>query len=507
MRWEIGDEVSQADRDELTRSARMVHDYAASIGLPSIEGPIKFYIYGDLDALVDAAVEAHGAHRRDEEWWSCGWWKGRDFVFWHMCDVGGATGDFASILAGFYVDEMQSPRVTFGPVWLRNGFDLFFVERAWSFREKRDYYTPRRSDHVEKVKEEDDRPLKERETREGFYESSSFSHAFLAADLLASRAGESSLMRFYALSEPGTDWRITFQSAFGLTVDEFYDLFEAHRAAGFPETEIRKTPPAPIPVVTPAPIPYIAWEVGDGVSQSDLRVVMSGARIMHNYVERIGLPAIDGALRFYVYDDLDALTEAYARVTGSEVRWQDGWSVLAWDDWTFLYASHAWYASLEYGENQLAFLAKLLHKAYQNKLAQERKGAAWLSEGSAEFAARRALSLDLWFDPVNHWQYRSDRYRIARGAKRVDTPLRDMESWEDFPGGDAYSYSMMAAELLASRAGEGAILRYYALLTRETDWRDAFESAFGLTVDDFYVLFEAHRAAGFPALEIPASAP
>ena len=506
MRWEIGDEVSQADRDELTRSARMVHDYAASIGLPSIEGSVKFYIYGDLDALVDAAVDAYGASWGGENRWSrCGWRGGREFLFWHMCHVGEATENFAHSLAGFYVDEMQSPRVTFGPVWLRNGFDLFFVGRAWSFREKRDYYTPRRSDHVERVKEEDDRPLKERETREGFYETSSFNHAFLAADLLASRAGESSLMRFYALSEPGTDWRITFQSAFGLTVDEFYDLFEAHRAAGFPETEIRKTPPEPIPVVTPAPIPYIAWEVGDGVSQSDLRVVMSGARIMHNYVERIGLPAIDGALRFYVYDDLDALTEAYARVTGSEVRWQDDWSVLAWDAYTFLYASHAWYASLEYGENQLAFLAKLLHQAYQNKLIQEHKGAAWLSEGSAEFAARRALSLDLWFDPVNHWQYRSDRYRIARGAKRVDTPLRDMESWADFPGGDAYSYSMMAAELLASRAGEGAILRYYALLT--SDWRDAFKSAFGLTVDDFYVLFEAHRAAGFPALEIPASAP
>ena len=70
-----------------------------------------------------------------------------------------------------------------------------------------------------------------------------------------------------------------------------------------------------------------------------------------------------------------------------------------------------------------------------------------------------------------------------------------------------FSTPIMAAELLAFRAGEGAILRYYALLTRGTDWRDAFESAFGLTVDDFYVLFEAHRAAGFPALEIPASAP
>ena len=37
---------------------------------------------------------------------------------------------------------------------------------------------------------------------------------------------------------PGQDG---FEAAFGMNVDEFYEMFEAHRAAGFPEVEILKT--------------------------------------------------------------------------------------------------------------------------------------------------------------------------------------------------------------------------------------------------------------------------
>ena len=506
----MGGEVSRADRDELTRSARVIHDYAVSIGLPNIERSQKFYIYGDLDALIDAAAEALGAYARDWNWQECGYNGGRGWGFFHMCDVVVTTSSIIFHLAQSYVDEIVVPRATLAPEWLRKGFDGFFGGRALALVQMRDYHDAAgRSAHVEQAKESD-RRLKEMETWADFYFDAfhSISSAFLAAELLASRAGESSLMRYYTLSDPGTDWRATFRSAFGLTVDEFYALFEAHRAAGFPAVEIRKTPPAPIPTVAPEPIPHIAWEVGDGVSQSDLRVVMSGIRVMHNYAERVGLPDIGSGLRFYVYADLDALTAAYAKVTGAtdSAIWQNSWYVVS-DDWAFIYTSSPRYASLEYGEHQLRALAAQLHYAYQNKLAQERKGAAWLSFGSAEFASYRALSLELSLDPANHRHYRFNRYRRAEFAKRVDAPLRDMESWADFPFGDAFSYSMMAAELLASRAGESAILRYYALLTPGTDWRDAFQDAFGLTVDEFYALFEAHRAAGFPEVEIPAGAP
>ena len=39
---------------------------------------------------------------------------------------------------------------------------------------------------------------------------------------------------------PRPGWREAFERAFGMTVEEFYELFEEHRAAGFPEVEVSK---------------------------------------------------------------------------------------------------------------------------------------------------------------------------------------------------------------------------------------------------------------------------
>ena len=48
----------------------------------------------------------------------------------------------------------------------------------------------------------------------------------MAGELLASLAGQSSLFDFYKLLQPGTTWQEAFGAAFGMTVEEFYELFE-----------------------------------------------------------------------------------------------------------------------------------------------------------------------------------------------------------------------------------------------------------------------------------------
>jgi hypothetical protein len=40
------------------------------------------------------------------------------------------------------------------------------------------------------------------------------------------------------LQQPGATWQEAFNTAFGMTIAEFYVLFEEHRAAGFPEVNI-----------------------------------------------------------------------------------------------------------------------------------------------------------------------------------------------------------------------------------------------------------------------------
>ena len=52
-----------------------------------------------------------------------------------------------------------------------------------------------------------------------------------------------SLTNYYAQKPAGSTWQESFQAAFGMEVEKFYELFEAHRAAGYPELELPKTRP------------------------------------------------------------------------------------------------------------------------------------------------------------------------------------------------------------------------------------------------------------------------
>ena len=54
--------------------------------------------------------------------------------------------------------------------------------------------------------------------------------------------------------------------------------------------------------------------------------------------------------------------------------------------------------------------------------------------------------------------------------------------------------SFLAGEWLAKSAGEPARLDYYRQLPDSDGWEAAFETAFGMSVDDFHTEFEAHRA-------------
>ena len=68
------------------------------------------------------------------------------------------------------------------------------------------------------------------------------------------------------------------------------------------------------------------------------------------------------------------------------------------------------------------------------------------------------------------------------------------------PDREAKALSFLAADWLLARAGERAIFEYYRLRQSTDDWKDAFEGAFGITIDEFYQEFAEYRAAGLVAL-------
>ena len=355
-------------------------------------------------------------------------------------------------------------------------------------------------------------PLSEAETPAGLYSMRhSRQYSFLAAELLegASQASEGALGAYFASLRLGTTWQEAFQTAFGMTVAEFYQRFEEHRAAGFPN------PDAPAPLATmPGAPDYVKWHIGPDVPQEDLEPFIKGTRLMHEYITSLGLPEIGREVRFYIFHKVDGLAPVYYAVVGTKPKCSRKW----------------WYEELgigkvaEYSKGRVFMttydrdhdsLAKitsheLLH-AYQTGFStlatggQDHEvpeaGPRWLKEGIAEYFAYRAMDAGGMFDYAT---MRSSKRGFVWRAQQVDKPLEEMETkqgYDDVP--HKYPFFLLAAEQLASHAGEDALLRFYKQQQPGTTWQQAFETAFGTTVGEFYELFEEHRAAGFPEVELP----
>ena len=129
--------------------------------------------------------------------------------------------------------------------------------------------------------------------------------------------------------------------------------------------------------------------------------------------------------------------------------------------------------------------------------AVPRIGPVWLTEGVAEYLARRHFAAVL---TPRHEEDPYDRvFRMqAEVAGSVEGELRTLETRagveQSFPyTGHTYALSSIAAQQLAQHAGEAALLDYYAALGETGNWRSSFESTFGLTIEEFYEKFDDPR--------------
>ena len=125
-------------------------------------------------------------------------------------------------------------------------------------------------------------------------------------------------------------------------------------------------------------------------------------------------------------------------------------------------------------------------------------GPVWLVEGTADFLAWQALS------EGGIVPYEELRELFVENAGMIPESLKGMETEAGFNSRlNSIDYSLLAAELLASRSGQSSLFDYYASLEQGTTWMGQFREIFGMTVGEFYDLFEQHRTAGFPELETP----
>ena len=271
-------------------------------------------------------------------------------------------------------------------------------------------------------------------------------------------------------------------------------------------------------------MPYLKWEVGPEVPSEQFQYSRRGIVDMHRYASSLGLPPLPGYATFYLYHNPESAARTLARL--ERRRLEDARQKFVHDGW-------AGVAGLEPEDedsgwimfNLLAFVRHPEPRRYMRVAAHELShvhqytlqeyghydtthqevrviGPAWIQEGFATFHSDRALAMG------GVVPYEQSRQKLIQQSRQVDVQLEETETYDGLRAGPGrYDMAAMASELLAAKAGEEALISFWRLLGPDTPWREAFQAAFGMTVEEFYPLFEEHRDDGFPELGLPDIAP
>ncbi len=200
-------------------------------------------------------------------------------------------------------------------------------------------------------------------------------------------------------------------------------------------------------------------------------------RVQLFYAERYG--AITSDVTFYFASDGEALRQ------GGGPADSEGWCASAGATEIFIITSKC-----------LAVAHEYFH-VIQKALSRESfKGTPiWMYEGSAlytDFQHRYSVGI-----PSSE-----DRYRNAWLA--LNTPL-DSNFNEYFQPRlrifRAFTFGYNVMQWLSDNVAESAIIDYFSALPEADSWPEAFHSAFGMTVDEFYTAFEEYRLEISPAFD------
>ena len=296
--------------------------------------------------------------------------------------------------------------------------------------------------------------------------------------------------------------------------------------------------------------PYVRWEIKKEVDPNEVGAALHGARLIYALGKSLDIPDPEGEITVYFDYDTERLAAYYSKLVGWDIDqsrrvWEAGQIAIAGRGSITIKASPqhgepVWH-SLDSLTGTMAH--ELVHSAFQHGVLglmtdpaafEQYKSVSvprWLTEGMAGLLTDLAIFKQNSI-PYPHPEMRRVRRGQVRRAASIDLSLEEAENWppqfEAYVALDdesaargwkiidcIYVCGYMAVELLASHVGVRKLADYYMRLepqmvplgVKEEDfpqpgWRVAFESAFGMTVEEFYGLFEEHRAAGFPELDV-----
>ena len=309
--------------------------------------------------------------------------------------------------------------------------------------------------------------------------------SFMAAATLAERTSEYSIFQFFSALSDGVDWREAFALEFGITVDDFYEQFEAHIS--------RIAPPLPH-LTGDRREPVLVFADGTPAdTESAFREEFAGLLTFFN--ERLEADPMKYSV--YVEADSASFRARYEEVFGYEPRegnCEDSFLLVA-----VLVDVSCGEAPYQLDRHHFQFVRTQLAKGTWPQ------GPHWFRTGAqayAEYAYQATAG-----------RAELDALRI-REISRAGTagPLRRHEERRGFEKDYSSSLALtfLAVDWLVERAGEPAIFQYYRLLPDATSWEEAFEAAFSITIGNFYELFEEYRAEvapRFPHLSDDSSEP
>ena len=119
-------------------------------------------------------------------------------------------------------------------------------------------------------------------------------------------------------------------------------------------------------------------------------------------------------------------------------------------------------------------------------------GTRWLLEGTAEHAQA------LYLEARGIATYDSRLAAAIEAARKQDVALTDYAA--------TYTLGPIAVDWLVQRAGATSFIELWRHIPKAPTWQDAFRDVFGLSLDEFYELFEAYRAEVAPLPAAPAEA-
>ena len=269
---------------------------------------------------------------------------------------------------------------------------------------------------------------------------------------------------------------------------------------------------------TEAP-PFLRWQIGSEDSTQDREIAAATAQCVFEYLDSLGLPEISDHITLNMYEDFETVVETYSIQAGQSNSFsRDFWKeqvAVSWADWAIINLSNAavdgsiqdvplltFHIANTFTRSILYHVSELPPGASEGQVPQ--MGPYWLYLGINYYLREQAISTAGF---VQYEEIREISHVVQ--ANLVERPLRGMETREGFVGEDrtGHRVGLLAAELLSSYSGQSSLVRYFAFLQPGIPWQEAFESAFGLTVEEFYDRFEAHRAAGFPVVDAPIDAP